>query len=973
MPAQRLADMHHTSWTAQNGLRGFPTSLAQTANGFLWVGTSEGVYRFDGLRFELYRPNAGGMAAAAVSALAATPDGGIWVGHLRGGMTYIGPDGRATPYTSADSLPGGPRSIAIDHDGVVWLAGGGGVGRFTAGRWERVRKSSGYCCSSSWDVFVDAKGTVWMAGATPNRLVYLRRGSKQFVDMGIDGSADGFAHLNDSTIVFGDSDYDLGTVYLLSSLDSTPTVRAIAAGLGTNGLTVDHQGLVWIAGAGITRFNPTGSPDSITQVERFTLNDGLSGNTGRAILVDREGSIWVATDGGLDRFRHRNLTWKPDSLKPLAAALFSDAAGEAWVATARPNLLRRARDFVPVPDAPQVIDNGYLESNGTLWLLGREGLFRWEKDKFISVHPPPEVIASDRRFTASAVTRQRPNRLWVSISGSGVFLVQDSVWTLRELLPGRPDWGASSAFTDSEERVWLTYRDEIASVRGDDVRIFGARDGLVGPITTIRGNRELLLVGNEQGLQVLHEERFYPVQFAGGALGSVLTIVPTDSAVWLAGSAGIMRIPKAEADSLAQDPAHRVRIDLFDMDSDLPDPPKLYIRSNVTGTVDGDGVLWFATNRGIARIDPRTIVRNVVPPPVAFRAAVADDQLYWPGAPITIPALTRSLRIEFTALSLVVPARVRFRHRLEGWETEWHGPHDRREVTYTDLRPGQYALRVMASNNDGVWNETGAALPFTVAPAWFQTAWFRALVLVTLVAAAIAAYRYRVRQLGAALSARFTERLSERTRIARELHDTVMQTVQASRMVADVALTRDEPAELRASMQQLSVWLGQAVDEGRGALKALRAATGSAADLADSLRQAAVNAAAASPAPWVITVRGTAPGELRPEVCDEIHHIGCEAILNACTHSHATQLELELVYGEDLLLRVSDNGVGIDPAVATNGKGGHYGLRGMRERAAAIGASLAIDTSSSGTTVALIVPGRCVYRADTLPRFTPPL
>ena len=205
-----------------------------------------------------------------------------------------------------------------------------------------------------------------------------------------------------------------------------------------------------------------------------------------------------------------------------------------------------------------------------------------------------------------------------------------------------------------------------------------------------------------------------------------------------------------------------------------------------------------------------------------------------------VPALTRSIRIDYTALSLTIPERVRFRYRLEGWETEWHDVGQRRAAFYTDLQPGTYSFRVRASNNDGVWNETGAVLAFTVAPAWYQTSWFRALVVTSLVGALALLYRLRVRRVTAELAARFDERLAERTRLARELHDTLVQTVQGSRMVARHAVAHaDDPAGTRRDLERLSGWLDQAVQEARAALNALRPSDLDANDLAETFRRMA--------------------------------------------------------------------------------------------------------------------------------------
>ena len=327
-----------------------------------------------------------------------------------------------------------------------------------------------------------------------------------------------------------------------------------------------------------------------------------------------------------------------------------------------------------------------------------------------------------------------------------------------------------------------------------------------------------------------------------------------------------------------------------------------------------------------------------------------------------VPALTRSIRIDYTALSLTIPERVRFRYRLEGWETEWHDVGQRRSAFYTDLRPGTYSFRVLACNNDGVWNESGAVLAFTVLPAWYQTSWFRALVVTSLAGALVLLYRLRVRRVTAELAARFDERLAERTRLARELHDTLVQTVQGSRMVARHAVAHaDDPAGTRRDLERLSGWLDQAVQEARAALNALRPSDLDANDLADAFRRMAEGIDGQDCPPISVSTRGAARA-LHPVVQDDVCAIAHEAIRNACAHARATRLNVEIEYGRDFVLLVTDNGVGMDQAVLDAGKPEHFGLAGMRERAANIHASLSMTSSAAGTSLRLVVPGRLAFR-----------
>jgi len=328
--------------------------------------------------------------------------------------------------------------------------------------------------------------------------------------------------------------------------------------------------------------------------------------------------------------------------------------------------------------------------------------------------------------------------------------------------------------------------------------------------------------------------------------------------------------------------------------------------------------------------------------------------------------LTRDLEIDYTALTYVAPQKVLFRYKLEGHDRDWQEPGTRRQAFYSDLRPGQYRFRVIACNNDGIWNDAGANLDFSIAPAWFQTKWFLTSCVVGGLALILAFFRLRMLQMQKSLTTRFNERLAERTRMARELHDTFLQTLQGSKLVADDALEKpSDPVHMRRAMEQLSAWLDRAIHEGRAALNSLRTSTTQTNDLAEAFKRATEESRMQGRMEASFSVTGDSK-ETHPVVRDEIYRIGYEAIRNACTHSNGNRLEVSLRYGKDLAVCVRDNGVGIDPTVADQGKNDHFGLQGMRERAARIGGKLVIISSpNSGTEVRIVVPGRIVFKNHT--------
>jgi signal transduction histidine kinase len=515
-------------------------------------------------------------------------------------------------------------------------------------------------------------------------------------------------------------------------------------------------------------------------------------------------------------------------------------------------------------------------------------------------------------------------------------------------------------------RVWFGYGDGtiILLDEGRIQTIFSAADSPVGSVNTINGRGHHVWVGGTLGLVFFDRDRFRPIISADAkGFGSVMAIEEShDGTLWFAENRGVIQISASEVRQAIDDSTYRVKYRAFDSFDGLPG---VFAGTTVRPIeIQGmDRKLWFAASDGIAWIDPAGIFTNAVPPPVLIRSLRADGKQLDSLANLNLPPRTANLQITYTALSLAVPARVRFRYRLEGVDKDWQDAGTRREAFYTRLGPGEYHFRVIACNNDGVWNEEGAHLDFNIAPAWYQTKWFLALCTAIGLLMVWALYRVRVRQIAKAIGVRFDERLAERTRIARDLHDTLLQTIQGSKLVADSALKQStDPLRMRGALEQLSIWLGRATEEGRAALNSLRTSTTEANDLAEAFRRAIEDCRTENSMEASFSVVG-GTREMHPIVRDEVYRIGYEAIRNACVHSQASKLQVTLTYDEELGVCVSDNGVGIDPLVAERGKQGHFGLQGMRERAARIAGKLTVTSApSSGTEIKLVVPGKIIYR-----------
>jgi signal transduction histidine kinase len=450
-----------------------------------------------------------------------------------------------------------------------------------------------------------------------------------------------------------------------------------------------------------------------------------------------------------------------------------------------------------------------------------------------------------------------------------------------------------------------------------------------------------------------------------------------DRSYWLDMACGLVRIERTQMDAWVIDPQRKIQATVFDSSDGVRS--RAFIPSGFSPRVarSTDGKLWFLPGDGVSVIDPRHLPFNKLPPPVHIEQITADGKIYWQNLTGNasslqpkLPPLIRDLTIDYTALSLAVPEKVRFRFKLEGQDRDWREVVNDRAVEYSNLAPGNYRFRVTACNNSGVWNEQGASLEFSIAPAYWQTRWFVALCGAAFMALLWALYQLRLRQLARHFNMTLDARVGERTRIARELHDTLLQSFHGLLLRFQAVYEMLPAGPPKQSLERAIDQAAQAITEGRDAVQGLRASVVESNDLAVAIRAfgeelMAEQAGNGSVVPHVV-VEGT-PRTLHPIQRDEIYRIACEALRNAFKHANATQIEVELRYDErQLRLRVRDNGKGIDPQFLTEeGRAGHYGLRGMRERAKLMGGKLTVWSAlDSGAEVELSVPAARAYASS---------
>lgn len=1012
-----LDQLYHTSWTRVEGAPGQINALAQTSDGYLWLGTETGLFRFDGTRFQSYKPQSDRtFSQRNVFSLFAVPDGGLWVGYRYGGVSFI-KNGRVTDYGKLDGLPSrAALAFARDRHGTIWIAAGkDGLARLEGSRWRKIGTDWGFS-GQAFTVFVDHAGTLWVGTATT--VLYLVAGGHQFqIAAQHLQIVQSFAEAPDGTLWMAEGGYGVRPVPLSGKNNgrSGPAVL-----VGSPAITFDHQGSLWItsSGDGIRRVpypdrlhppkikGPSAWRFSNSEVEAFTQQDGLTSDFMNCVLEDREGNIWVGTNGGLDRFRQSpvvSVTVQPisyrgalpiPSLHSFATSALTAEHGALWAAGLGPQvLLKMQNDKIVAQLRDRPVDCIYRDPNGFLWVATPTSISRLADERSdtigakqesvnYSYHsavregqglvlrqldlPTTSAIAVSLQSRVKVMTQDRMGRLWVSME-SGTFRLEKSGWTSLESLGG-PSGTATAEFTDSEGHIWFGFANTIAELDGDKVRIFSSKDGVqIGAVMSIQGKGPKIWIGGEFGLEFFDGSRFQRVNPAdGGSFGGISGIIadPEDG-LWFCENRGIIHIRENQLRQLSSGKVEFESFDLLDgLTAELRGP-----LASPSAVRTMDGRIWFATARGLAWINPTRIVRNTVPPPVLIESVIADDRKHDSSTFFRLPPRTANLQIAYTATSLTIPERVRFRYKLEGQDKEWQDAGTRREAFYTNLDPGSYQFRVIACNNDGVWNETGAVLYFAVLPAFDQTLTFRILCGIVLLGALWALYLLRLKQATARIRQRLSARMEERERIARDLHDTLLQSFQGLllRFQAASNLLPTRPDEAKRKLDNAIKHTSQAIIEGRDAVQGLRSSAALSNDLADTVKalgdELSASVAGTKVPDFEVIVEG-APRSLHPVVRDEVYRIAAEGLRNAFHHAESNKIEVEIRYDAmRLRLRIRDNGKGIEPHLLDDGgRAGHWGLQTMRERAGLIGGNFEIWSDvGSGTEVELTLPASVAY------------
>jgi len=975
-PAPLLSDYTHSAW---GGLQGAPVDVlkfAQSRDGWLWIATATGLYRYDGVQFERTDSVYGHpLYSSDVLGLMAARDGALWVGYRFGGVTVLRPGGART-YMEADGLPGGSIfHIEAAPDGTVWVAARDGIASLAPGadRFVRHERTLGLPANRFFQILFGRDGTQWIAGM--DGVFFRRPGERAFTHAWPRMTLMAMAESPDGTLWASD---DRNRYYRVRTAPP-PGKAPPAPALNGSGMWFDRDGIMWLAQTdGVERkldLHPARVP-----AQRLTQASGLSGALPQSFFQDREGNIWIGTSAGLDRLRRNRLALLPTAVELDHPGMVRAPDGGVWVGDAINHVHKASAAGLHDTVLKSGFEASHWAPDGVLWIGDARGLWRRAPDGTVGLVAPPDNL---RGFDPQAIQQDRQGRLWVSFSGRGLFRLARGQWTRDGGLQGFAAPQATAMAMDAQGNVWMGHaRNHISVVGGaagpDTVRRLDAAAGLqLGTVLTLAPDGQDMWAGGERGIMLYRGGRFAALRGTGGeSFRGVSGIVRLpDGDLWLHGAEGIYHIAAAAlADWLrdaAHAPAREVAFERFDaLDGLRGHAPQTRPTPSLLRTADG--MLWFSTGSAIALLDPARIRRNPLPPPVLIRSVTSSNRRYpvqegtaqAAPAALELPQGSDSLRVAFTALGLSMPERVRFRYRLEGVDHGWQGPIGWRAVSYTNLAPGSYRFEVSAANEDGVWNPQPAVLEIRIAPTFVQSRWFLLMLAVAAALLLYAAYALRIRTLTRRMQARLQGRLEERSRIARSLHDTLLQSVQGLLMSFNAHMHQiPRGSRERANLERTLDLAGRMLVEGRDQIMDLRASA-SPDDMRLALQAFGKELAEYSGNAFELRITGRAR-PLRPHVSDEVYAIGREALFNASRYANAGKVVLALDYGrEAFTLCIHDDGCGLDEDVASTGhRPGHWGLPGMRERAAALGARFDLKSlAGEGTAIGVTLPAELAYQ-----------
>ncbi|HEY9103972.1 sensor histidine kinase [Chitinimonas sp.] len=948
-----LSTYQYTVWHQREGAPEKAISVAQTEDGWLWFAGESGLYRFDGARFERVTAVQGQpLQSDAITKILAEGNK-LWVGYLFGGVDEFD-GGKVTHHGDANGLPTGALfEIKRSPTGVLHVAATGGIAQLVGKRWQLVPIAD-KGCSFTNSIEFDQEGGSWLRcgtntvyGRFGNEPAYHPVGDRIAHQYFFDSKAPGVPRVRaDLPRTMFATDWR-GKSFEYPKMPPNRTLGEFAI-LPNGNLVLLYVGSVEVwpsASATAPLFRLDGS------------SPGLSGSLAES-FIDKEGNYWFTTTDGVIRARRNLVTHVERFADILTPGVTAAAGGKVWLFgfSARDALELGADGsyqqvaISPVATAAKQNDDSYwFGGTGQVWQIERGKQTAW---------PLPED--ADHRNVQS-IAAAADGTVWASVVKHGVYKLSKGQWSRLDPKDGIAGKSPLSLFVDAKQRLWMGYPSNDVFVQdGGKVSHLGEKEGLqLGKVLCFFERDGVLWLGGEKGVAWFRDGKFHTLRTRDPAAfrGTSGIVMRASGELWLNGNEGMARIDTAEIERALAQPGAEVQFERIDYEQGLSGRPA-QLRPTPTLVEAGDGRLWYATMREVGWLDPNHLPRNPYVVPVQITGLVADDQPFVPGPNIKLAPNTDSLQINFTALGLTIPERLRFKYRLEGYDRDWQDVGNRRVAYYTQLPPGDYRFQVLAANEDGVWNKTGASMAFTLPPTFVQTRWFTALWVCALLLLAGLLYLWRMRQLTARLRERMVERQQERDRIARALHDTLLQGVQGLILKVQAGMDAIQAEDRQRGIKIIDTSLEYATNllsEGRDQVAELRDGGELKGDLPCALQALVQELAQQYGVPMVFDEEGT-NWPLQVPIAAEAYVILREALTNAAVHARASVITLRLQFdARSLVAEVRDDGCGIAGLARDGGKReGHWGLPGMRERAQKIGGELQIESvAGEGTVVRL--------------------
>ena len=989
-PTLDVSQFAHAAWTVGDGFaKGAIYSIAQTPDGYLWLGTEFGLLRFDGVTTTPWPPDQ--PIANEVPSLIAARDGTLWIGMAGGVASWK--DGHLTRYAELSGRR--PLSLLEDRTGTVWV-----MSPIPGRRLCAIRNGGVECMTEKMSrfgrrittMYEDRKGNLWFAESTG--LWQWNQGQPTFYPLGNDLNVQALSEDADGALVVvqaGRIDRLVGGK--LQEAYSLPSTFGLAL---TNRVLCDRDGGIWIGslGGGLAHAHDG-------RVDQFSRSDGLTSDSVAGFLQDREGNIWVGTHGGLDRFRTTvgaQFTARQGFSNLQVTAVLASKNGSIWVRTldgldrwenGRVTVFHDFPDLAGRTTASETAQVIGASAYGNGLVRGGGSLFEDERGRIWVSGPTVEYIDHGRFVAVSgvpdgpvfAMTGDLKGNIWLAHGPAGLLRV--SAERVVERIPwerlGHTDYARALTIDPFTGSLSLGFFDGgVETLKDGQVSVaYGAKEGLAkGRVNDLRfGHDGALWVATTAGSSRLKNGRVTTLSSRDGLPCDAVhwTIEDDSGDLWLSMRCGLVRIARSDFERWEH---------VAEVNDARPGPIPISVFDNSDGVrlrfyegpfsprvaKGADGRLWFFPLEGLIAVDPLHLSRNTLSPLVHIEQFDADHHPFpvsQAGA-VRLPPRSRDIEIDYTGLSFASPQDIRFRHRLDGRDREWQEAGTRRQVFYSDLPPGSYRFHVTASNKDGVWNDTGTSIDFVVAAAYYQTAWFRAMVVVAGLGMLWALHRIRLRRLAHEFDGRLQERVTERTRIARELHDTLIQSFQGLMLRLQVVDDLLPHGKAKHQLEEALERADQAIAEGRNAVYDLRGSAAATNDLAEAVRALGEELVTQASAGFHLVVEGPAR-DLNPILRDEVYRITREALRNAFTDAGARNIETEIVYGERIFrMRIRDDGDGIQPETLKGGRVGHYGLQGMRERAKQVGGTLDIwSRPGAGTEIDLSIAAAIAYGPST--------